>query len=110
MSAHVSLQRGRQLGLLQQPLVGVPREFPQALRLQQVRGVEAELEAREGGVLVRRQARAAEVRRRRRPVPPRLEHQRQPQVRVRGPRETRGHVQRHLQRLRRPNNPNGGLL
>lgn len=64
--------------------------------------VEAELEAREGGVLVRREARAAEVHGGDGPVSPRLEHQRQTQVRVRCTGETRRHVQSHLQRLCRP--------
>lgn len=102
LSADVGLERGGQLRLLEQALVGVAGRLPQAARLQQVRGVEAELQAREGRVLGGRQPRAPEVHRRGAPVPPRLEHQREPQVRVRGAREPGRHVQRHLQRLRRP--------
>lgn len=68
--------------------------------------MEAELEAREGGVLVRREARAPEVHGGDGPVPARLEHQRQPQVRVRRAREPRRHVQSHLQRLCRPADTN----
>lgn len=67
-----------------------------------MRGVEAELEAREGGVLMRRQARAPEVHGGDRPVAARLEHQCQPQVGVRRAGEPGRHVQCHLQRLCRP--------
>lgn len=65
--------------------------------------MEAELEACEGRVLMRRELRPSEVDGSGGPVPAGLEHERQPEVSVRGPGESGGHVQRHLQRLRRPN-------
>lgn len=64
--------------------------------------MEAEFEACERGVLVRRQPRTPEVHRRSTPMPPGLEHESEAKVRVRRPSKPRGHVESHLQRLRRP--------
>lgn len=64
--------------------------------------MEAELEAGKGCILVRGELGAAEVGGRGAPVPPRLEHQREPQVRVRRAGEPRRHVKSHLQRFRCP--------
>lgn len=67
-----------------------------------MRGVEAELEPGEGGILVWCETGAPEVDGGDGPVAARLEHERQPQVRVCRAGEPRRHVQCHLQRLCSP--------
>lgn len=64
--------------------------------------MKAEFEACERGILVRRQLRTPKVHRCSTPVPPGFEHESEAKVRVRRPSKPRGHVQSHLQRLRRP--------